>query len=191
MMPGCFTALCWLSLPLAAGAAEDVEARLEAMQARMDRLEDRLEATTEQLAEAEQRLGEQRSMLEQAAKANPSSGAAAFLDSLEFGGWMSASYWYNFNHAANERLVDANVGSVGQSHPFHPTQSILLRSALVRWATRRPESRRLRGRDRLRQTAGCSRTATPRQAGQGQQPLRRIATRYHRLGHQADGKFAA
>jgi hypothetical protein len=119
-MSGYFTALCWLSLPFAAGAADDVEARLQAMQERMDQLEDRLEATTEQLAEAEQRLGEQRSMLEQAAKANPSSGAAAFLDSLEIGGWMSASYWYNFNHAANERLVDANVGSVGQSHPFSP-----------------------------------------------------------------------
>ena len=116
-----FTAVCWVSVPLAATAAEDdVEARLEAMQERMNQLEDRLELTTDQLTEANQRLGEQRSMLEKAAQTGPSSGAAAFLDSLEIGGWLSTSYWYNINHPSNDRLVDGNIGTVGQSHPFSP-----------------------------------------------------------------------
>ena len=118
---GSFTVLCWFLLPTAAFAAEDdVEARLEAMQERMNQLEDRLELTTDQLEEANQRLGEERSMLEKAAQTGPSSSTAAFLDSLEIGGWLAADYWYNLNSPANERLQDGNVGTVGQSHPLSP-----------------------------------------------------------------------
>ncbi len=51
-MIGSFTALCCASLSLAAIAADDVEARLEAMQDRMSQLEARLDATTDQLAVA-------------------------------------------------------------------------------------------------------------------------------------------
>ncbi len=118
---GSFTMLCWFLVPAAAFAAEDdVEAQLEAMQERMNQLEDRLELTTDQLAEANQRLGEQRSILEKAAQSGPSSSTAAFLDSLEIGGWLSADFWYNLNSPANERLEDGNIGAVGQSHPFSP-----------------------------------------------------------------------
>jgi len=119
-MIGLFAVLCWVSLPLAVTAADDVEARLEVMQDRMDQLEARLEATTEQLEVANERLGERRSLLEKAAQTGPSSGVEAFLDSLEIGGWVAASYWYNVNDPSNNRLVDANVGTVGQSHPFSP-----------------------------------------------------------------------
>ena len=118
---GSFAMLCWFSVPAAAFATdEDVEAQLEAMQVRMSQLEDRLDLTTDQLAEANQRLGEQRSMLEKAAQTGPSSSTAAFVDSLEIGGWMSADFWYNLNSPANERLEDGNVGAAGQSHPFSP-----------------------------------------------------------------------
>jgi len=118
---GSFTALCWFLVPAAASAADDdVEARLEAMQERMNQLEDRLELTTDQLAEANQRLGEQRGILEKAVQTGPSSSTAAFLDSLEIGGWLSTDYWYNLNSPANERLEDGNIGAAGQSLPFSP-----------------------------------------------------------------------
>jgi hypothetical protein len=117
---GSFVLLCWISLPAAALAAEDVEARLEAMQERMNRLEARLEVTTEQLELANEQLGAQRSTLEKAVQTGPSSGLAAFLESIEVGGWVSASYWYNVNDPSNDRLMDANVGTIGQSHPFSP-----------------------------------------------------------------------
>jgi len=119
-MIGWFTVLCWVSLPLAVSAADDVEAQLGVMQERMSQLEDRLEATEDQLTVANERLGEQRSMLEKAAQTGPSSGLAAFLESIEIGGWVSASYWYNLNDPSNDRLMNANVGTVGQSHPFSP-----------------------------------------------------------------------
>lgn len=117
---GFIAALGLASLPLAGSAADDVEARLQEMQERMNNLEARLEVTTDELAAANARLGEQRTILEKAAQTGPSSGLAAFLESIEIDGWVAASYWYNFNDPANSRLVGANVGTVGQAHPFTP-----------------------------------------------------------------------
>ena len=115
---GSFTVLCWFLVPAAAFAAEEeVEAQLAAMQKRMDQLEQRLELTTDQLEEANQQLGDQRSILEKAAQSQPSSGSAAFLDSLEIGGWLSADFWYNLNSPANERLEDGNVGADTKVQP--------------------------------------------------------------------------
>ncbi len=163
--------LCWFFVPAAAFATdEEVEAQLEAMQERMSQLEDRLDLTTDQLAEANQRLGEQRSMLEKAAQTGPSSSTAAFVDSLEIGGWLSADFWYNLNSPANERLEDGNIGAVGQSQSLQPRfQPVLLWSALVHgWSgpsTKRtaPASAPRSPSERWR---GCSRTATrPRTEG--------------------------
>ena len=118
---GSFAVLCsFIVADVAFTAEDDVQAQLEAMQQRMNQLEDRLEMTTDQLAEANQRLGEQHTMLEKAAKTGESSGTAAFLDSLELGGWLSADFWYNLNSPANERLQDGNIGVGGQSFPFNP-----------------------------------------------------------------------
>jgi hypothetical protein len=107
-------------MPVAAIAADDVEAQLEAMQKRMGELEARLDATTDQLEAANYQLGEQRGIIDKAVQTGPSHGLTAFLESLEFAGWVSASYWYNFNDPSNDRLVGANTGTIGQSHPFSP-----------------------------------------------------------------------
>jgi hypothetical protein len=120
---GSFALLCCAGLPLAVAAADGVEAQLGAMQERMSQLEARLEATEDELARANERLGEQRSTLEKAVQTGPSSGVAAFLESLEIGGSVSASYWYNLDDPSNDRLVDANIGAIGQSHPFSPDAS--------------------------------------------------------------------
>ena len=134
---GSFGMLCWFFVPAAAFATdEEVEAQLEAMQVRMSQLEDRLDLTTDQLAEANQRLGEQRSMLEKAAQTGESSGTAAFLDSLEIGGWLAADYWYNVNSPANERLQDGNVGSVGQAFPLNPDSNQFSFGQLWFWMER-------------------------------------------------------
>ena len=117
---GSFAVLSWVSMPVAAIAAEDVEARLEAMQKRMGELEARLDATTDQLEAANYQLGEQRGILDKAVATGPSDGLTAFLESLEFDGWVSASYWYNFNEPTNNNLIGANTGVIGQAYPFNP-----------------------------------------------------------------------
>jgi hypothetical protein len=157
-MIGSLTALCCLSLPLAVAAADDVEAQLGAMQERMSQLEDRLEATEDQLARANERLGEQRSVLEKAVQTGPSSGVTAFLESLEIGGWVSASYWYNFNDPSNDRLIDANVGTVGQSHPFSPDANQFSFDQL--WFETRRTGPASSPRSPTARPQGCSPTAT-------------------------------
>jgi hypothetical protein len=121
MMRGWLTGLLALSLlvPLGAAAADDVAEQLRAMQERMSQLEDRLEATSDELSSANQRLSAQQSLIEQVElDQKASSGLAPFLDTLEIGGWLSASYFYNFNDPDGRALAGSNTG--GFAYPFHP-----------------------------------------------------------------------
>ena len=118
-------ATCGLLLGPAIAFAEDadVQAQLEAMQQQLDMLSERLEATTDELEVSKTRVNEQEQLIREAGLANPqgsSSSLGGFWDTIEFGGWISASYWYNFNQIDNDDLVGANVGINGQSSPFNP-----------------------------------------------------------------------
>jgi hypothetical protein len=101
----------------------DVQAQLEAMQLQLDMLSERLEATTDELEVSKSRVDDQEQLIREAGLADPqgsSSSLGGFWDTIEFGGWISASYWYNFNQIDNDDLVGANVGVNGQSSPFNP-----------------------------------------------------------------------
>ena len=122
MMRGWMTGLVALSLLMPAGAVasdEDVAEQLRLMQERMGQLEDRLEATTDELETANDRLSAQEVVIQQVeADQQASSGLAPFLDTLEIGGWLSASYFYNFNDPDGRSLGGSNTG--GFAYPFHP-----------------------------------------------------------------------
>lgn len=82
-------------------AADEVQDQLKKMQERMSQLEDRLQSTTDQLSVTEERAAEQQQMLERAGVATAKgsqSGLDSFLDTLEFGGYVDATYNYNINH---------------------------------------------------------------------------------------------
>lgn len=82
-------------------AADEVQTQLKQMQDRMSQLEDRLQATTDQLAVTEQRAADQQQMLQKAGVAEAKgsqSGLDAFFETLEFGGYVDATYNYNINH---------------------------------------------------------------------------------------------
>jgi hypothetical protein len=107
----------------AAASDESVETQLRAMQERLGALEDRLDATTDELESANSRVQEQENLIREAGLAEPrgsSSSLSYFLDTIEVGGWLSVSYWYNFNDMRNDQLVGANTGINGQSNPFNP-----------------------------------------------------------------------
>ncbi len=114
---GIVSLLCFL--PLATSAGEDVDARLRAMQDRLSQLEDRLEATTDRLESANERLAAQQTLIERVElDQKASSGLSQFLDTLEVGGWLSGSYFYNFNDPDGRALAGSNTG--GFAYPFRP-----------------------------------------------------------------------
>lgn len=107
----------------AVASDESVEAQLRAMQERLGALEDRLEATTDELESANSRVQDQENLIREAGLAEPkgsSSSLSYFLDTIEMGGWLSVSYWYNFNEPTNNHLIGANTGKYGQANPFNP-----------------------------------------------------------------------
>ncbi len=114
-----------IGLWVAPGAgADQVEEQLQQMQERLGQLEDRLQATTDRLEAANQRAEQQQELIERAGIADgtgATSGLASFLETLEVGGWVNASYWYNTNDPDNNNLDDfPNTGLFGTSNPFNP-----------------------------------------------------------------------
>lgn len=78
-------------------------------------VEDRLRALEEELAETREQLGQANQKLETVAPdVGQGSGVDAFFSSLEVGGYVSASYIYNFNHSA----AVANFQQPGPSQPL-------------------------------------------------------------------------
>lgn len=97
-------------------AADEVQDQLKKMQERMSQLEDRLQATTDQLEVTEQRASEQQVMLEKAGVANAKgsqSGLDAFFETLEFGGYVDATYNYNINHISAGNNFNTTSLSLG------------------------------------------------------------------------------
>jgi hypothetical protein len=105
-----------LALGPNAAAADDVHDTLRQMQERLTAVEDQLSASNAKVAE-QQKLIEQSGI---GTAPVSSGGINGFLNSLEFDGWVSASYWYNFNRPSNNDLIGGNTGTFGQSNPFNP-----------------------------------------------------------------------
>ncbi len=115
------SALTLLVVATTAGATEPVEDQLKRMEERLLQMEDRLQATTAQLDAAEEQVEEQSELLESAGLAEGrgvGNGLTDWVNEIEIGGWVAASYNYNFNHPNGSVLNGANTGP--GLYPFHP-----------------------------------------------------------------------
>jgi hypothetical protein len=116
---GCALAFGLALAPSAGLAVDDeVKAQLQQMQERLTAVEDQLQAANARVAEQERVI--QEAKLSAPAVSADGSKLQGWLDSLTFDGWVSASYWYNFNDPDNDALVNGNRGVAFQSNPFNP-----------------------------------------------------------------------
>jgi len=97
---------------------DEVQDQLQAMQDRMAQLE-------AELARSNQQVERQQSMMEDAGMGEGSalSSLSSFLEKTEIGGWVAASYFWNFNNPSTGYNGGANNGSFGLANPFHPDQN--------------------------------------------------------------------
>jgi hypothetical protein len=100
-------------------AASDVEAQLQAMQDRLMQLEDRLESTQGALESANSRIQDQQALIEEAGIGESNSGISEFVDTLEVGGWVAASWLWNTRQSDGRDQNGYLTGAV-PAYPFHP-----------------------------------------------------------------------
>ena len=122
-MRSCVIWLAAASLAFVAMSASggEVEDQLLQMQQRLEQLGQQLDATSDELAAANAKVEQQQELIESSGVADArgsSSGLASFLETLEIGGWVAASYNYNFNDPDGGSTGGANTGGAG--YPFHP-----------------------------------------------------------------------
>jgi hypothetical protein len=100
---------------------------LQEVLSRMSDLEQQLRATNDALAAANARVDRQQQMLSQIGSAKPSGAMeklSSFLTETTFGGWVSASYFYNTNNPDNGSGFLSNSGSNGVlAVPHHPNSN--------------------------------------------------------------------
>jgi len=102
-----------IALCVAAPAvASDVEAQVQAMQERMLQLEDRLDATQDRLESANQQIDAQQTLIDDAGIGESGSGLVDFIDTIELGGWISASWFYNTRRSDGRELNGISSGAV-------------------------------------------------------------------------------
>jgi hypothetical protein len=94
---------------------DEVQEQLQAMQDRMAQLE-------AELARSNQKVEKQQAMMEDAGMGEGSalSSLSSFLEKTEIGGWVAASYFWNFNDPKTGYNGGENTGSFGTANPFHP-----------------------------------------------------------------------
>ena len=128
-------AFAMLGLAPSVKAEDETQAQLKAMQDRMQAMEDQLQAANKRVDEQQDLI--QRSGLTETRGA--SSGLPGFLGSIDIGGWVSASYFYNVNDPNDQThgipvpgsttgqtenvprgLANTNVGASGLFYPLTP-----------------------------------------------------------------------
>jgi hypothetical protein len=119
-MRDALSAVCILLCAFAAKADQlsgVSDAEFAEMRALVVQLQQQISAHAEQI-EA------QRIVIQEAQKREASREARLELDpffsSIEVGGWVATSWWYNFNDPRGDALANANQGSDGAFYPFHP-----------------------------------------------------------------------
>ena len=117
------TVFCYALAASAEG--DDVDARFAAMQARIEQLEQKLVAQSDELASAKQAAAtapvasaDQAAATAPVASATPDVAAEppGFFDTINVGGFISASYFYNFNNPDGGSLGGSNA-PVDLLHP--------------------------------------------------------------------------
>jgi hypothetical protein len=113
-------AACVLLCAGPAGADEMSDAELTElgeMRALVLELRQQVDAQAEQIEAQGNAIHEAR---EREAKRGNLSGLDPFFSSIEIGGWVATSWWYNFNDPPGHALTGANQGAGGAFYPFHP-----------------------------------------------------------------------
>jgi hypothetical protein len=104
--------------PVGADEMSDVElTELEEMRALVLELRQQVGAQAEQIEAQGNAIHGAR---EREAKRENLSGLDPFFSSIEIGGWVATSWWYNFNDPPGHALTNANQGAGGTFYPFHP-----------------------------------------------------------------------
>jgi hypothetical protein len=119
-MRDALSAVCILLFAFAANADQSSgtsDAEFVEMRALVVQLQQQVSAHTEQ-------IDAQRIVIQEAQKREASREARlepdSFFSSIEVGGWVATSWWYNFNDPRGDALANANQGSDGTFYPFHP-----------------------------------------------------------------------
>ncbi len=101
--------------------ADDIEEQLRLMNERMSQLEDQLQATKDELDDSRGTIERQQELIEKAeiGEGEAKSGLDDFFTKIEVGGWVAASYWYNFNQPRDINQ-GANQGADGLFYPYRP-----------------------------------------------------------------------
>jgi len=113
---------CALLCALAANAdevsnGEASDAELAELRALVVQLQQQVDAQTEQI-EAQGDAIDEAQKRESTREAR--SGLDPLFSSIEIGGWLATSWWYNFNDPPGHALTNANQGAGGTFYPFHP-----------------------------------------------------------------------
>jgi hypothetical protein len=114
------SASCILLCAVAANAdqlSEASDAEFAEMRALVVQLQQQVSAHAEQI-EAQRIVIQEAQKREASREASPE--PDPFFSSIEVGGWVATSWWYNFNDPRGDALANANQGSNGTFYPFHP-----------------------------------------------------------------------
>jgi len=115
------TAFALVLSPMAVMAEDDVDAKMRAMEARMGELENKLDSAADSLEAANERLEAQQEVLD-TVEVDASSGMSSFLDTIEIGGWVAGSYFYNWQGAKGRNQPGFNAGDgLGAPGPLTPS----------------------------------------------------------------------
>jgi hypothetical protein len=127
---------CVLLLPSSAGFADEgPTADAQRVEERLKRLEDELQATRDELAASRTRVDSQQQVLERAGLTEEDddsflSGLSRFLEETEFEGWVTASYFWNFNRPKDSSGRGENTGNPvmgvqgdGLAYRLHPNHN--------------------------------------------------------------------
>jgi hypothetical protein len=112
--------VCILLGAVAAGADEMSEVQsteLAELRALVVELRQQVGAQSEQIEAQGNAIGEAQ---KRETKREGLSDLDPFFSSIEFGGWVATSWWYNFNDPPGHALAGANQGAGGTFYPFHP-----------------------------------------------------------------------
>jgi len=107
------------------GLAPSARADDDATQAQLKAMQDRMQSMEDQLQAANKRVDDQQDLIQRSGLSETrgsSSGLPGFLGSIDIGGWVSASYFYNVNDPNDHQnpdggLKNTNIGFSGQNPP--------------------------------------------------------------------------
>jgi Putative beta-barrel porin-2, OmpL-like. bbp2 len=94
--------------------ADEVEEQLRQMQQRMNELENKLQATNDELESSKERVEKQEELIQKAGidevrGAGSGSPAMDFVNSIEFDGFVAASWNYNFNGVSSGNIAQGDL----------------------------------------------------------------------------------